>query len=96
MSIINDIQANDVYFHHEDIKYFHTESGVGIHSFMNDRFFHLEEVSADIWLLFDGQRSITDIINILSKSYAVETKQLESDVLEFIYELKNKKLIEAV
>ena len=54
----------------------------------------LEEVGTRLWELMDGDRTVKEILGILSEEYEiVEVEVLEKDVLEFLNDLKAKGMI---
>lgn len=64
-----------------------TEKFVYIFDIPNNRWFYLNDVSKDIWLLIDNKRNINEIANELSKRYDVEYNILFNDIKEFINDL---------
>ena len=55
--------------------------------------FNLNETGAAIWDKIDGKKSLKEIIKEIAEEYEVN-KQLEMDVLEFVNEMMEAKLIE--
>ena len=53
-----------------------------------DSIFTLNNVGSRIWDLIDGDKSITDIREILISEYEVTTEEAESDLKEFIEKLE--------
>lgn len=59
----------------------------------DDSLYTLTPTAQDIWNLLDGERTLLDVVDILSVKYEVSTDTLEEDVLGFITEMVNEKLI---
>jgi hypothetical protein len=53
-----------------------------------DSIFTLNTVGSRIWELIDGEKSITDIKEILINEYEVTTEEAEADLKEFIKKLE--------
>ena len=53
-----------------------------------DSIFTLNNVGSRIWELIDGEKSVTDIREILIDEYEVTTKEAEADLQEFIGKLE--------
>lgn len=53
----------------------------------------LNEVGARIWELVDGNRQVSQIVEIICAEYQVELSQAEADTLEFLTELVKKQAI---
>lgn len=47
----------------------------------------LNEVGTRVWQLADGSRSLTDIVAMLEREYAVAPNQLHADVEEFVQKM---------
>jgi len=56
--------------------------------------FNLNETGAAIWDKVDGKKSIKDIVVEIQGEYEVEDNQLERDVISFVDEMTEAKLIE--
>lgn len=54
---------------------------------------HLNEVAAEIWRKIDGQRKISEIIDLIQKDFDVDREQAEKDTLEFIKSLSDINLV---
>ncbi|NOZ20925.1 MAG: PqqD family protein [Planctomycetes bacterium] len=54
----------------------------------------LDEVGSAIWNLLDGPRKVEEIVNGLLDQYDVEQGALQKDVIEFLGELMDRKLVE--
>lgn len=52
------------------------------------------EVGIDILDLCNGKHELSQIVDILEKSYEADREQIEKDLLEFIAEQKEKGIIE--
>jgi hypothetical protein len=53
----------------------------------------LNTIGARIWSLIDGKRSVSDIANILTIEYEVDSHQAQLDVLRFLEELAEREII---
>ena len=56
--------------------------------------FNLNETGAAIWDKIDGKKSLKEIIKEIEEEYEAEDRQLEMDVLEFVNEMMEAKLVE--
>ncbi len=54
---------------------------------------HLNEVAAEIWRMIDGQRKISEIIDLIQKDFDVGREQAEKDTIEFIKSLSDINLV---
>lgn len=54
----------------------------------------LNEVASYIWSLCDGTNSLEVIKDSLINEYQIDEAEAQKDLMEFITEMKNKKLIE--
>jgi len=52
--------------------------------------FELNLLGADIWKLCDGRRSVEEIVDELQQGYEVGRRELESDVRDFLEEMKER------
>ncbi len=59
----------------------------------DDSLYSLTPTAQDIWNLLDGERTLLDVINILSGKYKGDAGTVQEDVLGFITEMVNEKLI---
>jgi coenzyme PQQ biosynthesis protein PqqD len=57
--------------------------------------FNLNETGAAVWERIDGKKSIKDIIEEIKAEYENEGNQIENDVISFVREMTEAKLIEA-
>jgi hypothetical protein len=53
----------------------------------------LNEVGATIWTLADGSRSVREIAAQVCQQYDVDPQQAEADVLRFVAELLQRKML---
>ena len=60
---------------------------------MNNIFF-LNPVAEFIWEQFDGEKSLNDVFNMVIEDFDVNKDEANSDLKEFITDLKNAGLIE--
>lgn len=56
----------------------------------------LNEVGAAIWELVDGQRNISQITEEICKQFEIDHAIAERDTLNFISDLKEKKIIVSI
>jgi phosphoenolpyruvate carboxylase len=54
---------------------------------------NLNEVATRVWELVDGQRTVADIVSVITAEYEVEPRVAEADILGFLDELQQKDLI---
>ncbi len=54
----------------------------------------LNEIGAAIWRAMDGRRTTNDIIEHLCRSFDVERKRAEKDVLRFLRQLRRRELVD--
>ena len=54
----------------------------------------LSEVGARIWDLVDGQRTISDLIDIICEEYEVKREEVEKDTMDFVQRLIDVQLLE--
>ncbi|EST52178.1 hypothetical protein T458_24495 [Brevibacillus panacihumi W25] len=90
------LSKNNVYYYSLDLKIFNTEEGIGIHSFIDDKYYFLKGISERIWSELDGIKTVEEIILILKNEYNVSPIKLEEDLIAFIYSLLRNKLIVSV
>jgi coenzyme PQQ biosynthesis protein PqqD len=57
--------------------------------------FNLNETGAAVWERIDGIKSIKDIIEEMKAEYENGNNQIENDVISFVREMMEAKLIEA-
>jgi len=56
--------------------------------------FNLNETGAAVWERIDGIRRLSDIIEDIKSEYESEGKKIEDDVMAFVTEIIDAKLIE--
>lgn len=56
---------------------------------------YLNESSSLIWQLFDGQRTVDEIIELLQEHYPDARDQIRQDVLELVEQMLTKQVIVA-
>ncbi len=54
---------------------------------------NFNEVATRVWELIDGQRTVGDIVAVVTDEYEVEPAVAEADILAFLDELLQKDLI---
>ncbi|MGH1542565.1 MAG: pyrroloquinoline quinone biosynthesis peptide chaperone PqqD [Arenicella sp.] len=54
---------------------------------------HLNESSALIWKLLDGERSLGDIIDLLQEQYPEAAQEIEKDVFELAEQMVEKQVV---
>ncbi len=57
---------------------------------------HLNVPSSVVWRLCDEDRSVADIIDVLTQAYPAQVEQIAHDVVEVIEQLAQQALIEQV
>lgn len=65
--------------------------------FMNidaGQYLMLEDTARDIWDMIDGERSIDDIVALLTQKYDVEETVCRAEVIAFAESLLDQKMIE--
>jgi len=61
---------------------------------IEDKFIRsLNPVGTRVWELLDGTKTVDDIAEIVSSEFEVGTNQARQDILDFIEELAQKKII---
>ncbi len=53
----------------------------------------LNPVGARIWTMIDGVRTIREIAALISQEYEVESAQAETDTIQFIRDLQERKVL---
>lgn len=71
----------------------HDGSVAIMHYDREEYFFRLDKLSAEVWSLVDGRRSISDIKTILTTRYDLPEKRFSSDVSKLFSRLKREGLI---
>ena len=56
-------------------------------------YYALDEVGARVWELCDGERSIEDIVAVMSEEFEAPAETIAADVLEFVAELRQEQLL---
>ena len=56
----------------------------------------LNPVASYIWSELDGERSVSDIVEAVSKEYSVDKSLIEEEVVEFFETLSSERLIECL
>jgi pyrroloquinoline quinone biosynthesis protein D len=54
---------------------------------------NFNEVATRVWELVDGQRTVAEIVAVITDEYEVEPAEAESDILAFLDQLLQKDLI---
>ena len=70
------------------------EHTIVIDSRVNKEVHHLNEVGTFLWNLCDGTNSLDHIKSKLIEEYEIDSSTANSDVEQFLSELKNKSLLE--
>ena len=60
------------------------------------KYYGLDEIGSRIWELIKQPRSVSDLCDILLEEFEVDRKQCEKDVLDFLNELAEKKLLRVI
>jgi len=56
-------------------------------------YFALNEVGARVWELCDGDRSLDDIVAVVTSEYDVDTNTARADVTELLEQLAGERLL---
>lgn len=56
-------------------------------------YYSLDEVGGRVWELSDGQRTVAEIAETLSREFAAEAAVIERDVLELLADLAHENLV---
>lgn len=67
---------------------------VQVYNNKSDKVFTLNFVGARIWELSDGQHTVEQIIQDLSSNFNVTPAEVKEDVIRFLEEMHNEKIIE--
>ena len=59
----------------------------------DDSLYTLSPTAQDIWDLLDGERTLLEVIEILSAKYNGNNETLQEDVLGFVHEMLSEKLV---
>ena len=57
---------------------------------------HLNKTSAEIWDSIDGEKTVSDIIKHVCDTFDIKEKAAETDVLDFIKQLTDKKVVKCL
>lgn len=71
----------------EEISMLDVESG---------NYYVLSSMGAVIWEILDGEKHIDEIVSSLIEEYDVDRETCESEVIRYLNDLENKKLIQVV
>lgn len=61
---------------------------------VNREVFELDEVGELVWESINGEKSISDIIDKVSRAYDVDKSDIKQDIEDFINDLIQKNLVE--
>lgn len=61
---------------------------------INREVFELDEVGELVWESINGEKSISDIIDKVSRTYDVDKSDIRQDIEDFINDLIQKNLVE--
>ena len=56
--------------------------------------YELNELASEIWGYLEEERTISDIVGYLAREYDVDKKVLQNDIIEFMNEMVNNKVIQ--
>jgi len=89
---------NKFYVKSTDVIAFPTHGGISLHHLKSDEYYSMEEgVASFVWDYLDGSNTIETIINNISKQFAVDDIEIGEDIVEFINNLiENKLIIEVI
>jgi len=77
----------------KNIKIRKNGQNVLVYNFKDDLFFELNSSAGVILDLIDGEKSITDIISILTKEYNGDEKTIKQDVKDLFRRLEKLKVV---
>lgn len=82
------------YIHSDDTSTFPIHNGIYIHTLNNDEFYVIEEgVGTYIWSQMDGSKTVMQIIMEVARLCRCYKDDIEDDILSFIQDLIDKKII---
>jgi hypothetical protein len=86
--------STQVRFKRRDDIIFQQTSGATVLFDLDDgRYLSLNEVGARVWELCDGTRNAADLVAVIEEEYDAPTAVVESDVLDLVRQLLERKLI---
>lgn len=59
----------------------------------NGQYYAIDELGGVLWELCDGTHSVSELVAMICEQYNTTAETAESDVLEFLGELTNEKLL---
>lgn len=60
---------------------------------MDDELYTMNETGKSIWLRLDGEKSLRNIVDELSKEFNAAPSEIETDVLGLVEELERRKMV---
>lgn len=60
----------------------------------NDSIIRIDDIAADIWLMINNKKHITDIVRKICEEYEVEYREALEDVNNFIDDMVSKRYLE--
>ncbi len=82
--------------HGEDLVSCELDGEVVLMSIENGSYFRIDEIGSRIWTLLDEPRRVSDLCDLLMLEFDVARGQCESDVLNFLNQMRADQLIEVV
>jgi hypothetical protein len=90
------IELDTVVTHSEDLVSCELDGEVVLMSIANGSYFRIDEIGSRIWALLEEPRRVRDLCDQLMREFDVAREQCESDVLNFLNEMRADQLIEVV
>ncbi len=59
----------------------------------DDEFYTLNETARQIWRMLDGQRSLGEIVKVLSQDFSSSEEEIEKDVIGFAAEMLSRNIL---
>ena len=87
------MQAGDRPQRDERIVWRRGDEGVVVLNPNDGQYFSLDDVGGRIWELCDGDRSVTEIADVLAEEYDADASVIQTDALELLQDLKGEGLV---
>lgn len=71
------------------------EDAVLLHVQRGD-YYSLNKVGARLWVLADGQKTISDLAGLITEEFDISQDQAENDIIELAQQLQKEGLVKAV
>lgn len=92
--MINKLSISSVVKRHPDLLFNELDGEVIMLSIENSEYYGMDSIGSRIWELMEHPIRIDTMVETLITEYDVEKAQCTADVLEYLVELNEKKLIE--